>query len=108
MKTTPLVSTAEEIEKELKMDYLEKLKIGEFLTLLNYEHGWEAEENGIYQWPMIPLLHIIQFLMIDSEVKDLSDYKGSKAYSYFKQGWLGPKSYHCFGSSGKVFFYILQ
>ena len=27
--------------------------------------------------------------MLDSEIEDLSDYKSSKAYSYFMQGWLG-------------------
>ena len=37
--------------------------------------------------------------MIDSDVEDLSDYKGSKAYSYFKQGWLSNISYHSLGSS---------
>ena len=48
---------------------------------------------------MTPTFYIIQFLMIDSEVEHLSDYKGSKAYSYFKQGWLSNIFYHSFGSS---------
>ena len=26
--------------------------------------------------------------------KDLSDYKNSKAYSYYKSGWLQPLQYH--------------
>ena len=37
--------------------------------------------------------------MIDSDIEDLSDYKGSKAYSYFKQGWPSNISYHSLGSS---------
>ena len=37
--------------------------------------------------------------MIDKDVEDLSDYKGSKAYSYFKQCWLSNISYHRLGSS---------
>ena len=32
--------------------------------------------------------------MINSEVEDLNDYKGSKPYSYFKPGWLSNTSYH--------------
>jgi len=48
---------------------------------------------------MIPTFHIIQYLMIDSEVEDLSDYKGSKAYSYFAKGWLSSVFYHPLGSS---------
>ena len=37
--------------------------------------------------------------MIDKDVEDLSDYKGSKAYSYFKQCWLSNISYHRLGST---------
>ena len=47
----------------------------------------------------VPTYYIIQFLMIDSDIEDLSDYKGSKAYSYFKQGWPSNISYHSLGSS---------
>lgn len=38
-----------------------------------------------------------------SEVEDLNDYKSSKAYSYFQQGWLGLLSYHSLGESPYCF-----
>ena len=37
--------------------------------------------------------------MIDNDVEGLSNYKGSKTYSYFKQGWLNNISYHSLGLS---------
>ena len=48
--------------------------------------GWKSEEEGIGSRG-----HIIWFLMINSAVEDLSDYKSSKAYSYsyFESAWLG-------------------
>ena len=45
-------------------------------------------------WLLVPTFYIIRFLMLDSTVGDLSDYKSSKAYSYFEKGWLGNVSYH--------------
>ena len=96
-----IIKTAEEIEGEIQNEYLQKLKL-EDLTIpdpLQLDIGWLDEEGGTPFWPMVPTLYIINFLMIDSEVEDLSDYKGSKAYSYFKQGWLGSISYHQLGSS---------
>ena len=61
-------------------------------------NGWLDEGEEIAYWPIVPTYYIkIQFLMIDSDVEDLSDYKGSKAYSYFKQVWLSNISYHSLG-----------
>lgn len=37
--------------------------------------------------------------MLDSQVEDLNDYKGSKAYSYLSRWWLGKINYHGMGSS---------
>ena len=36
--------------------------------------------------------------MINSDIEDLSNYKESKAYSYFKGGWLSNISYHSLGT----------
>ena len=48
-------------------------------------------------WPMLSYPDIFNFLVFyPSELgsKDLSDYKNSKAYSYYKSGWLQPLQYH--------------
>ena len=53
------------------------------------------EEDGMAYWPIIPVMCILNFLMINSDITDLSGYnKASKGYSYFKQGWLGKIPYH--------------
>ena len=44
-------------------------------------------------------MRILNFLMINSDIADVSDYKASKGYSYFKQGWLGKISNHTKGSN---------
>ena len=44
------------------------------------ETGWKSEE-GISSWPLLPTFYINRFLMMDSSVGDLSNYKGSNAYS---------------------------
>ena len=96
-----VIKTAEEVEAELKQEYDDKLKLDEMNIPdpFKLNNGWLDEEEGIAYWPIVPTYYIIQFLMIDSDVEDLSDYKGSKAYSYFKQGWLSNISYHSLGSS---------
>ena len=67
--------------------------------LFKLNNRWLDEEEGIAYWTIVPTNYIIQFLMIDSDVKDLSDYKLSKAYSYFKQSWLNNISHHKLESS---------
>lgn len=96
-----IVKTAEEVEKALSDEYDNKLKIGDCTIPDPFKltTGWKDEDEGIAFWPIVPTFYIIQFLMIDSEVEDLSDYKGSEAYSFFKKGWLGYISYHPLGSS---------
>ena len=87
----PVLKTAEEIEGELSKEYKQKLIYGS-ITLADpfkEEDGWKSEEEGISFWPLIPTFYIIRFLMMDSAVEDLCDYKSSKAYSYFERGWLG-------------------
>ena len=57
--------------------------------LLKERYGWKSEEKNFSFLPLIPTFYIIRFLMMDSAVEDLSDYKSSKAYIYFRRGWLG-------------------
>ena len=97
-----VIKSAEEVEGCLSKEYALKLKITEWDTIpdpFKLNTGWKDEDEGVAFWPIVPTFHIIQFLMIDSEIKDLNDYKCSKAYSYFEKGWLGPISYHSLGTS---------
>jgi len=98
---TQIIKTAEEVEETLSEEYNDKLNIGDrtIPDPFKLTTGWKDEDEGIAFWPMIPTFYIIQFLTIDSEVEDLSDYKGSKAYSYFAKGWLSSVIYHPLGSS---------
>ena len=76
----PTVMTAEEVEEELKSEYEAKLKLDD-LTLpdpFKLAIGWLDEEDGIPFWPMVPTFYIIQFLMLDSQVDDLNDYRDQK------------------------------
>ena len=89
------VKTAEEVQKEIRLEYEQKLVFGgeSFPDPMTLD-GWVNEEVGISLWPQIPMVHIIKFLMVDNDAEDLNDYKSSKAYSYCKQGWLGEIYYH--------------
>ena len=91
----PILKTAEEIESQIKMEYEQKLHV-ENITIpdpFGISNGWKNEDEGICHWPLISSFNIITFLMIDKQVEDLNDYKSSKAYSYFEQGWLGELLY---------------
>ena len=90
-----LVKTAVEIELDLINDYKNKLKIDDFPIPDPFKipHGWMEEDEGMTFWPMLSYPDIFNFLIFyPSELgsKDLSDYKNSKAYSYYKSGWLQP------------------
>ena len=93
--------TAEELVTDMKQEYDDKLKLDEMNIpdAFKLNNGWLDEEEGIDYWPIAPRYYIIQFLMIDNDVEDLSNYKGYKAYSYINQGWLSNISYHSLGSS---------
>ena len=95
-----VIKTADEVEADFKQEYDGKLKLHEMNVPdpFKLNNGWLDEGEGIAYWPIVPTYYIkIQFLMIDSDVEDLSDYKGPKAYSYFKQVWLSNISYHSLG-----------
>ena len=95
----PVLKTAQEVQAEIAEDYGSKLRVeGLFLPdPLSLVHGWVPEDEGVRLWPMTLYPDISNFLSFHpSELKsqDLSDYKLSKAYSYYSTGWLYPLSYH--------------
>ena len=55
-------------------------------------------------WPMVhpDIFNYLMFFPSELGSKDLiNDYKNSKAYSYYKSGWLGQLWYHCIDGRGK-------
>ena len=55
------------------------------------------EDERMTFWPMLSYPDIFNFLMFyprELGSKDLSDFKNSKAYSYYKSRWLQPLQYH--------------
>lgn len=93
------VKTAVEVEEELKNQYMDKLKIDgrQLPDPFKVPHGWMNEDEGMAFWPTLLYPDIFNYLMFyptELGSKDLSDYKNSKAYSYYKSGWLQPLNYH--------------
>ena len=92
------VKSLSEVEVELKTAYSKKLQLDiKIPDPLKIIHGWKDEEEGLCFWPTLLYPDIFNYLMFyPSELgsKDLSDYKTSKAYSYYKSGWLQPLLYH--------------
>ena len=95
----PIVQTAEEAKLELEREY--KLKLNTLDEILpdpfSLKEGWLAEEESVKCWPMTLYPDIYNFLAIHpSELAstDLCDYKTSKAYSYYREGWLSSLNYH--------------
>ena len=89
------VKTAVEIESDLITNYKNKLKINDFPIHDPFKmpHRWMEEGEGMAFWAMLQYPDIFNLLMFyPSELgsKDLSEYKNSKAYSYYKSGWLQP------------------
>ena len=80
-------------------DYKNKLKIDDFPipdAFRDLIGAWKKMKER-HIWPMLSYTEIFNFLMFHSRElgsKDLSDYKNSKAYSYYKSGWLQPLQYH--------------
>ena len=103
------IKTAEEVECDLRNEYQLKLIIGDDVIPDPFQvsSGWCNEEEGLTFWPMISYGDIFNFLMFKpSELgsSDLNDYKNSKAYSYFANGWLGCISYHNIDKHSKYCF----
>ena len=94
------VKSATEIEEEIGFEYSYKLKLDDAVIVDPYAitDGWISEKDGMKFWPMVLYPDIFNYLMFfpsDLGSKDLNDYKNSKAYSYYKYGWLQPLFYHC-------------
>ena len=105
----PLVKSAEEVQREIALEYSNKLLIeGENLPdPFQVQDGWIKEEDGVSLWPTTLYPDIFNFLSFHpSELKneDLSDYKTSKAYSYYATGWLNPLYYHAISDESKFCF----
>ena len=80
------MKTAQEVETQLKEEYCKMLEF-EYRPLphtLKLETDW-MEEDGITYQPIITAMCILNFLMINSDIIDLSDYYALKGYSCFKQ-----------------------
>ena len=93
------VKAAVEIESNLITEYKNKLKIDDFPISDPFKitHGSIEENEEIAISPMLSYPDIFNLWMFcPSELgnKDLSDYKNSKAYIYYKSGWLQPLQYH--------------
>ena len=89
------IKTAVEIESDLTTDYKNKLKINDFPIPDPFKmpHGWMEEGEGMAFWPMLQypdIFNLLRFYPSELGSKDLSEYKNSKAYSYYKSGWLQP------------------
>jgi len=102
------IKTAQETELEIKQEYKDKLVVNGYnipdpfcLT------GWLSEEDGISFWPSVLYPDIFNYLAFNpAELgsNDLSDYKNSKAYSYFINGWLALIFYHGINESSPYCF----
>ena len=105
----PLVKSAEEVQREIALEYRNKLLIeGENLPdPFQVQDGWIKEEDGVSLWPttLYPdIFNSISFHPSELKNEDLSDYKTSKAYSYYATGWLNPLYYHAISDESKFCF----
>ena len=89
------VKTAVEVEEDLKKEYERKLRVDDRLIPVPFKipHGWLEEDEGMAFWPMLlypDIFNCLMFYPTQFSSTDLSDYKNSKAYSYYNYGWLQP------------------
>ena len=89
------VKTAVEVEEDLEKEYEKKLRVDDRLIPNPFKilHGWLEENKAMTFWLMLLYPDIFNYLMFyptELGSTDLSDYKKSKAYSYYKSGWLQP------------------
>ena len=104
-----VVKTAEEVQLEIANEYRAKLIINdkEMPDPLLMQDGWLNEEDGIKYWPVTLYPDIYSFLAFhpnELSSNDLSDYKTSKAYSYYATGWLLPLFFHNINGDSKYCF----
>ena len=79
--------TAQEVETQLKEEYSKKLDL-EYCTLsdpFKLDTGWvEEEKDEIAHWSIILVICILNFLIIKSDIMNLTDRKALKGYIFFK------------------------
>ena len=70
-----LVRTAQEVQAQLKEEYSKKLELEDCTSPdpFKLKTCWMEEEDGIAHWSIIPVICILNFLMINSDIRDLSD-----------------------------------
>ena len=100
--------TAQEVEMKIQQEYCDKLVVNDVFIPDPYSlEGWLSEEDGIRLWPSILYPDIFNHLTFNPAglaSKYLSDYKNSKAFSYFINRWLGLISYHSIDESSPYCF----
>ena len=93
------VKTAVEVEEDLKKEYKKKLR-GDGRVIsdrFKTPHGWSEKDEGMAFWPILLFPDISNYSMFyptQLGSTDLSDYKNSKPYSYYKSGWFQPLYFH--------------
>ena len=101
----PIVLTAEEVEIELAEQYTAKLNVfisdevgmEEIPDPFKLTEGWISESEGVKLWPHTLYPDIFNFLAFhpnELASSDLCDYKTSKGYSYYQDGWLKPLDFN--------------
>ena len=109
----PIIRTAEEVEEALACQYSAKLKVfisdeagsEEIPDPFKLTEGWVSEKDGVKLWPSTMYPDIFNFLAFhpnELASKDLSDYKTSKGYSYYQDGWLKPIDFNEISSKSQL------
>ena len=98
------VKTAVEVEEDLKKEYEKKLTVDDILIPDPFKNLPECleEDEGMAFYSMLLYPDIFNYLMFypaQLRSTDFSDYKNSKAYSYYKSGWLQPLYFYKFSGS---------
>ncbi len=105
------LSTAKEVEKTLSVEYNTKINSYGIPDPFLLKNGWLKEESGICNWPPTSYPEIFNFLSFHpSELanNDLSDYKTSKAYSYYANGWLDTLEFNEINQVSSIVFTTRQ
>ena len=95
----PILRTAEEVQADIATEFQAKLMVDD--TSLPdpsaLVEGWLNETCGVKFWLVTLYPEIFYFFAFHPNElanSDLSEYKTSKRYSYYCQGWLSPLRFH--------------
>ena len=105
----PILRTAEEVQADIATEYQAKLIVDDILLPdpSPVVEGWLNETYGVKFWPVTLYPEIFCFLAFHPNElanSDLSDYKTSKGYSYYCQGWLSPLNFHNIDGTANIAF----